>query len=78
VTVSRVRCVLKRHNLTAKYKHSKTVRDRDYDFEELYLLQHFEVDLKEIYDQSTLTEEVLRHADQNSSVSMDSNRCEDK
>ncbi len=60
---STVRYVLKRNNATAKYKRSKyRKRQRYYDFEELYPLQHFEVDLKEIYDQSTLTEEAIRHA----------------
>ncbi len=35
---------------------------RFYDFEELYPLEHFEVDLKEIFDKSTLSEEAIRHA----------------
>jgi hypothetical protein len=31
-------------------------------FEELHPLEHFEVDLKEIYDQSTLSEQTSQHA----------------
>ncbi len=61
---SAVRYVLKRNNATARYKRSKyRKRQRYYDFEELYPLQHFEVDLKEIYDQSTLSKDAIRHAE---------------
>jgi len=60
---STVRYVLKRYNASAKYKRSKyRKKQRFYDFEELYPLEHFEVDLKEIYDQSTLSEETINHA----------------
>lgn len=55
VKPSTVRNVLRRYKASAKYKISKyRKKQRFYDFEELYPLEHFEVDLKEIYDQSTL------------------------
>ena len=63
VNPSTVRYVLKRYKASAKYKRSKyRKKQRFYDFEELYPLEHFEVDLKEIYDQSTLSEETIRYA----------------
>jgi transposase len=63
VTASQVRYVLRRHKVSGKYKRSKyRKRQRYYDFEGLYPLQHFEVDLKEIYDQGTLSGEAIRHA----------------
>ena len=63
VKPSQVRYVLKRYNIGAKYKRNKyRKKQRFYDFEELYPLQHFEVDLKEIYDQSTLSHEAIEHA----------------
>jgi len=37
-------------------------RNRFYDFESLYPLQHFQVDLKEVYDSTTLSEQTLRWA----------------
>jgi putative transposase len=63
VKPSTVRYVLRRYKLGAKYKRNKyRKKQRFYDFEELYPLQHFEVDLKEIYDQSTLSYETITHA----------------
>jgi len=37
-------------------------RRRFYDFDALYPLSHFEVDLKEIYDKGTLSEESITRA----------------
>ena len=49
VKPSTVRYVLRRYNVGAKYKRNKyRKKQRFYDFEDLYPLQHFEVDLKEI------------------------------
>ncbi len=63
VKPSNVRYVLKRYKLTAKYKRSRyRSRNRFYDFESLYPLSHFQVDLKEVYDAATLSEETLRWA----------------
>lgn len=63
VNPSSVRYVLKRHGLTSKYKRSKyRKRVRFYDFESLYPLSHFEVDLKEIYDKGTLSEDCISYA----------------
>jgi hypothetical protein len=54
---------LKRHKLSVKYKRSRyRRRNRFYDFESLYPLQHFKVDLKEIYDATALSDETLRRA----------------
>jgi hypothetical protein len=38
-------------------------RQRFYDFEELFPLSHFEVDLKEIYDTKTLSKEAIEHGE---------------
>ena len=63
VKPSTVRYVLRRYQVSAKYKRSRyRKKQRFYDFEELHPLEHFEVDLKEIYDQSTLSEETIQHA----------------
>jgi len=63
VKPSTVRYVLRRYKLSAKYKRSRyRSRNRFYDFESLYPLSHFQVDLKEVYDATTLSEETLRWA----------------
>ena len=63
VKPSTVRYVLKRYGLQGRYKRSKyRKRQRFYDFDALYPLSHFEVDLKEIYDTGTLSEECISHA----------------
>ena len=63
VKLSTVRYVLKRYGIKGKYKRSKyRRRQRFYDFETLYPLSHFEVDLKEIYDRDTLQEACITHA----------------
>ncbi len=63
VKPSTVRYVLRRYNLSIKYKRSRyRSRNRFYDFEALYPLQHFQVDLKEVYDSTTLSEQTLRWA----------------
>ncbi|PMP95112.1 MAG: hypothetical protein C0168_07025 [Candidatus Aminicenantes bacterium] len=63
VKPSAVRYVLRRYKLSIKYKRSRyRHRNRFYDFESLYPLQHFQVDLKEVYDATTLSEETLRWA----------------
>ena len=63
VKPSTVRCVLRRYKLSSKHKRSRyRQRNRFYDFESLYPLQHFQVDLKEVYDATTLSEETLRWA----------------
>ncbi|MGB4705078.1 MAG: helix-turn-helix domain-containing protein [Candidatus Saccharicenans sp.] len=63
VRPSTVRYVLRRYKLSSKHKRSRyRQRNRYYDFESLYPLQHFQVDLKEIYDSTTLSEETLRWA----------------
>jgi len=63
VTPSTVRYVLRRYRLSIKYKRSRyRRRNRFYDFDSLYPLQHFQVDLKEVYDSTTLSEETLRWA----------------
>ena len=63
VKPSTVRYVLRRYKLSAKYKRNKYRKlQRFYDFEDLYPLQHFKVDLKEVYDQSTLSWETISHA----------------
>jgi transposase len=55
VKPSTVRYVLERYGLQGRYKRSKyRKRRRFYDFDALYPLSHFEVDLKEIYDKGTL------------------------
>jgi len=52
-------CV-KRYKLNVKYKRSRyRRRNRFYDFEELYPLKYFQVDLKELSDATTLYEETL-------------------
>ena len=62
VSPSTVRYVLQRYGASAKYKRSRyRKRQRFYDFEHLHPLEHFEVDLKEIYDQSTLSHEAIAH-----------------
>jgi hypothetical protein len=54
---------LRRYKLSIKYKRSRyRSRNRFYDFESLYPLQHFQVDLKEVYDSTTLSEQTLRWA----------------
>jgi putative transposase len=63
VNPSTVRYVLRRYHASAKYKWSRyRKKQRFYDFEQLHPLEHFEVDLKEIYDQSTLSQETIHHA----------------
>jgi transposase len=63
VKPSTVRYVLKRYQASAKYKRSRyRKKQRFYDFEELHPLEHFEVDLKEIYDPFTLSEQAIQHA----------------
>jgi len=63
VKPSTVRCVLRRYKLSSKHKRSRyRQRNRFYDFESLYPLQHFQVDLKEVYDATTLSEETLSWA----------------
>ncbi len=60
---STVRYVLRRYKLSGKYKRSRyRRRNRFYDFEPLYPLQHFQVDLKEVYDATTLSKQTLRWA----------------
>lgn len=62
VTPSTVRYVLKHYGASAKYKRSPyRKRQRFYDFEHLHPLEHFQVDLKEIYDQSSLPPEAVAH-----------------
>ncbi len=61
VRPSTVRYVLRRYKLSIKYKRSSyRRRNRFYDFDALYPLQHFQVDLKEVYDATTLSEQTLR------------------
>jgi hypothetical protein len=56
VKISTVRYVLKRYKLTGKYKRSNYRSNvRFYDFEKLYPLEVFQVDLKEIFDKTTLS-----------------------
>ena len=63
VRPSTVRYVLRRYKLSIKYKRSRyRRRNRFYDFDALYPLQHFQVDLKEVYDATTLSEQTLRWA----------------
>ena len=63
VKPSTVRYVLKRYKLSSKYKRSRyRRRNRFYDFEALYPLQHFQVDLKEVCDATTLSPQTLRWA----------------
>jgi len=63
VKPSTVRYVLRRYKLSIKYKRSRyRRRNRFYDFDSLYPLQHFQVDLKEVYDATTLSEQTLRWA----------------
>lgn len=63
VKPSTVRCVLRRYKISGKDKRSRfRRRQRFYDFDFLYPLEHFQVDLKEIYDQSTLPSSTLRWA----------------
>ncbi|NPV83098.1 MAG: helix-turn-helix domain containing protein [Candidatus Aminicenantes bacterium] len=63
VKPSTVRYVLRRYGVSPKYKRSRYRRRcRFYDLESLYPLQHFQVDLKEVYDATTLSEETLRWA----------------
>jgi len=51
---------LRRYKLSSKHKRSRyRQRNRFYDFESLYPLQPFQVDLKEVYDATTLSEETL-------------------
>jgi len=58
-----VRYVLRRYKLRVKYKRSRyRRRNRFYDFEALYPLQHFQVDLKEVYDATTLSGQTLHWA----------------
>jgi len=53
VKPSTVRYVLERYGLQGRYKRSKyRKRRRFYDFDALYPLSHFEVDLKEISEES--------------------------
>jgi len=53
--------VLKFYKLSVKAKRSSyRRRKRFYDFETLYPIQHFKVDLKEIHDATTPSEETLR------------------
>ncbi|MFN4228178.1 MAG: helix-turn-helix domain-containing protein, partial [Candidatus Ratteibacteria bacterium] len=64
VKESTVRYVLKRYNVSGKYKRSRyRKRVRFYDFEQIYPLSHFEVDLKEIYDRTTLSQQIIVHAE---------------
>ncbi|MDI6698102.1 MAG: helix-turn-helix domain-containing protein [Candidatus Saccharicenans sp.] len=63
VKPSTVRYVLRRYKLSSRHKRSRyRQRNRFYDFETLYPLQPFQVDLKEVYDSTTLSEETLRRA----------------
>jgi transposase len=56
VKISTVRYVLKRYKLTGKYKRSNyRSKVRFYNFEKLYPLEIFQVDLKEIFDKTTLS-----------------------
>jgi hypothetical protein len=60
VKSSTVRYVLKRHKLSVKYKGSGyRSRNRFYNFEELFLLHHFQVDFKEVYNATRLSKEAL-------------------
>lgn len=62
VKPSTVRYVLRRYKVSAKYKRTKyRKRQRYYDFDSLYPLQHFEVDLKEIFDSKTLPLSDISH-----------------
>ncbi|MEO0263568.1 MAG: hypothetical protein ABIM62_07615, partial [candidate division WOR-3 bacterium] len=55
VGVSAVRYVLKRNGVCHKKKRTKyRTRQRYYDFEKIYPLQNFEIDLKEILDMRAL------------------------
>ena len=81
VKSSTVRYVLRRYKLSIKYKRSRyRRRNRFYDFEALYPLQHFQVDLKEVYDSTTLSEQTLRWAREIKypTLSVDSHRCKDQ
>ncbi|MDI6811184.1 MAG: helix-turn-helix domain-containing protein, partial [archaeon] len=63
VKPSTVRYVLRRYKLSSKHKRSRyRQRNRFYDFETPYPLQPFQVDLKEVYDSTTLSEETLGRA----------------
>ena len=63
VKPSTVRYVLRRYKLQGKYKRCKwKKKKRYYDFDSLYPLQHFETDLKEIFDKGTLSEKVIERA----------------
>ncbi len=63
VRTSTVRFVLRRYKLSAKHKRSsERQRNHFYDFKSLYPLQHFKVDLKEIYDATVLSQKTLRWA----------------
>jgi len=64
VKVSTVRYVLKRYKLPGKYKRSEyRSKVRFYDFENLSPLEYFQVDLKEVFDRATLSEEAIKHAE---------------
>lgn len=64
VKSSTVRYVLKRYKLVGKYKRTRyRQRIRFYDFDSLHPLEVFQVDLKEIYDRTTLPEETIKHAE---------------
>jgi len=55
--------VLKHHKLSINYKRSGSrSRNRFYNFEELFFLQHLQVDLKEVYNATKLSKEVLSWA----------------
>jgi len=63
VKPSTVRYVLKRYKISPKYKRTRyRRRQRYYDFDSLFPLQHFEVDLKEIFDKRTLPLSSIEHA----------------
>jgi len=65
VKESTIRYVLKRYKLTGKYKRSRYRKKvRFYDFESLHPLEMFQVDLKEIYDRTTLSKEAIKHAEE--------------
>ncbi len=64
ITISMVRYTLRRHKLAGRYTLSAFRKKRRYyDFEELYPLSYFQVDVKEIFDRTALSERVIRHAE---------------
>ena len=63
VTVSKVRYTLRRLGIKGKYKRSIfRSQHRFFDFEGMYPMSHFQIDVKEIYDQSALSKKAIANA----------------